>query len=298
MKVVDPHMHLCNFHQIHYPWLEDPKDQWLLGPYRSIAKASFLAEFLSNSGDIEVTKIVHVENGSSASDKVDESRWLQSISDDPSFGGRPNGIVVGIDLTDPDAERQLQQQCEFRTVRGVRQILNVHADPYYDFVGRHFMRDSVWLTGFALLRRFGLSFDLQIYPSQMHEATQIAASHPDILMILNHTGMFVDRASVTGWRTWRDGIRELSRYENVAVKISGMGMLDHHWTVESMRPYVLETIDCFGVDRAMFASNFPVDGLYSTYSDTWHAFEQCVLDMSESDKDQLFRSNAERLYRI
>jgi predicted TIM-barrel fold metal-dependent hydrolase len=291
-------MHLCNFHEIHYPWLESPTDQWLLGPYRSIARDFLLEDFLSTTGDIEVTKIVHIENGPSVSDRLAETRWLQTVLDGPSSGGRPNGIVAGIDLSLPDAELQLKEQRQFRTVRGVRQILNVHPNSHFDFVGRHFMRDSTWLAGFAQLSRYDLSFDLQIYPSQMQEAADLAARYPDIQIVLNHTGMFVDRTTVAGWRDWRDGIRKLSKQENVAVKISGMGMLDHKWTVESIRPYVLETIDCFGVDRAMFASNFPVDGIYASYEAIWHAFAQCVCDMADIEKDQLFRLNAERIYRI
>ncbi len=298
MKVVDPHMHLCNFNQINYPWLRRPNDQWLLGPYSSIAKEYLLDDFLNSSGEIEVTKIVHIENGPCASDRLTETRWLQTIVDDSSSRGRPNGSVAGVDLSQPDIELQLKQHCESRIVRGVRQILNAHADPHFDFVGRHYMQEPTWLTGFALLRRFNLSFDLQIYPSQMQEATNLAAQHPDVQLILNHTGMFVDRTTVNGWRGWRDGIRQLSKQENVAVKISGMGMLDHKWTVESIRPYVLETIDCFGVNRTMFASNFPVDGLYATYEATWHAFADCIAGMNDGEKEQMFRHNAERIYRI
>jgi predicted TIM-barrel fold metal-dependent hydrolase len=298
MKVVDPHMHLCNLDQVRYPWLETPADNFFIGPYGSIAKNLFLDEFLSGTGDIEVVKAVHVENGSADSHWLAESRWLQSVADDPASGGRPNAIVAGIDLSRSDAEDHLRRQAEITGVRGVRQILNVHHDPYYDFVGYDFMREEAWRAGFALLARFGLSFDLQIYPSQMPQAARLAADHPGTLMILNHTGMFVDRNSPEGWRAWREGMRKLAAQENVAVKISGMGMIDHRWTVESIRPYVLETINCFGMERSMFASNFPVDGLYGTYSALWHAYENCVSGISGAEKEKLFRSNAEKFYRI
>jgi predicted TIM-barrel fold metal-dependent hydrolase len=298
MKVVDAHMHLCNLDQVRYPWLETPADNWFIGPYGSIAKSHSLDDFLGGTGDIEVVKTVHIENGSAESHWLAESRWVQSIADNPRSGGRPNAIVAGIDLSRPNAEELLRRQAEIPGVRGVRQILNVHPDPYYAFAGRDFMREEGWRAGFARLARFGLSFDLQIYPSQMLQAALLAADHPDTLIILNHTGMFVDRHSTSGWRTWRDGMRELASQENVAVKISGMGMIDHQWTVESIRPYVLETIDCFGVERSMFASNFPVDGLYGTYSGLWQAYEDCVSGMSSWEKERLFRSNAERFYRM
>jgi predicted TIM-barrel fold metal-dependent hydrolase len=90
----------------------------------------------------------------------------------------------------------------------------------------------------------------------------------------------------------------LAAASNVAVKISGLGMFDHHWTVESLRPYVLEAIDAFGVERSMFASNFTVDRLYGTYTDLWQAFAAVVAGASDTEKAALFRENAERIYRI
>jgi predicted TIM-barrel fold metal-dependent hydrolase len=93
-------------------------------------------------------------------------------------------------------------------------------------------------------------------------------------------------------------MRELAACPNVAVKISGLGMLDHLWTVESLRPLVLETIDAFGTERSMFASNFPVDRLYRDYATLWRAFEAIVYGASEAEKAALFRGNAERIYRL
>jgi predicted TIM-barrel fold metal-dependent hydrolase len=90
----------------------------------------------------------------------------------------------------------------------------------------------------------------------------------------------------------------LAGCRNVSVKISGFAMFDHAWTVESLRPYVLETIDTFGVERAMFASNFPVDRLFGSYTDVWQAYAAIVDGASDTEKDALFRRNAERFYRI
>jgi predicted TIM-barrel fold metal-dependent hydrolase len=75
-------------------------------------------------------------------------------------------------------------------------------------------------------------------------------------------------------------------------------MFDHRWTVESLRPYVLETIEAFGVDRCMFASNFPIDGLHSSYGALWQAYAETVADASAAEREALFLRNAERYYRI
>lgn len=297
MKVVDPHIHLWDLDELHYPWLAKP-NQTFMGDYGAIIKTQGVSDFLSETGEIEVVKVVHIEAAHDPADPCAETHWLQSLADDPANQGFPHGIVAYADLSAPNVERLLAAHAESSNVRGIRQILNVHPDPLFDYVGRHFMREPAWRTGFSLLSKYGLSFDLQIYPSQMLEAAELAREHPDTMLILNHTGMFVDRDTVGGWREWRDGMRALAELPNVAVKISGMGMADHDWSVESIRPYALETIDAFGVDRSMFASNFPVDRLYGSYEQLWRAFAQIVEGASESEKGLLFRENAERIYRI
>jgi len=75
-------------------------------------------------------------------------------------------------------------------------------------------------------------------------------------------------------------------------------MFDPGWTVESLRPYVFETLEAFGPDRAMFASNFPVDKAASDYQTLWEAFAAIVATLTESEQAGLMRSNAERFYRI
>jgi predicted TIM-barrel fold metal-dependent hydrolase len=297
MQVVDPHIHLWDLEALHYPWLAEPR-RTFMGEYGSLAKTHAVEEFLADAGQVEVLKVVHVDAGHDPADPVAETRWLQSLADAPDSRGMPQGIVAYADLSAPDAENLLARHAQCPNLRGIRQILNVHPDPLYDYVGRHFMREPAWRQGFKLLRRHGLSFDLQIYPLQMPEAAELARANPDTTLVLNHTGMFVDRATVAGWRAWRDGLRELAACPNVSVKISGLGMIDHDWTVESLRPYVLETIDAFGVERAMFASNFPVDRLYGTYEALWNAFATIVTGASEAEKAALFRDNAQRIYRI
>jgi predicted TIM-barrel fold metal-dependent hydrolase len=294
MQVVDPHIHLWDLSTHHYPWLANPQTSFV-GDARDLQHDYLLADLLRDAEDIEVLKLVHVDANHDPADPVEETRWLQSVADKD---GMPNGIVAGADLSAENAEQVLEAHAAFANTRGIRQILNVHRNKLYDYVGRHYMREPQWRKHFALLRRFGMSFDLQLYPSQMEEAAQLAREHADTQFIVNHAGMFVDRDSTPGYRTWREGMRMLAACPNVAVKLSGFAMFDHDWTIESLRPYVHETIDTFGSDRAMFASNFPVDRLFGTYTALWNAYARIVGDASDSEKQALFVGNAQRIYRI
>ncbi|MFM0516732.1 MULTISPECIES: amidohydrolase [Caballeronia] len=294
MQVVDPHIHLWDLKTHHYPWLANPQTSFV-GDARDLKHDYLLADLLNDAQDIDVLKLVHVDANHDPADPVEETRWLQSIADKD---GMPDGIVAGADLSADNAEQVLEAHAAFANTRGIRQILNVHDNKLYDYVGRHYMREPQWRKHFALLKRFDMSFDLQLYPSQMEEAAQLAREHADTQFIVNHAGMFVDRNSTHGYRAWREGMRMLAACPNVAVKVSGFAMFDHDWTIESLRPYVHETIDTFGIARAMFASNFPVDRLFGTYTALWNAYAHIVGDASESEKQALFVRNAERIYRI
>lgn len=295
MKIVDPHVHLWDTRQVSYPWLLKPQLAYS-GDNRLLPQRHDVAAFLERVGDIEVEASVNVE--ANPADPVAEAAWLQAQADAPASRGQPQGIVACADLASPTAPDLLERLAAYRNLRGIRQILNVHADPRYNYVGRQYLEQREWRQNLARLHSYGWSYDLQIYPAQVPLAVEVVRANPGIRFILNHAGMFVDREAPPGWRQWRDGLRALAALENTAVKVSGLAMFDHHWTVESFRPYVLEVIDAFGASRSMFASNFPIDGLHATYSSLWHAYGKIVAGASPAEREQLFIGNARRLYRL
>jgi predicted TIM-barrel fold metal-dependent hydrolase len=295
MRIIDPHQHFWKLDAAHgYPWLQKrPLGPSVAGDLSRIAHDYLAADYLADTAGFDVTKSVHVE--AIAKDPVGETRWLQEIADVQGF---PHGIVARTELHLPGAEADLEQQRQFPNIRGIRHIVNWHKDPNVSYIDRSdLLTNADWLRGFALLKNYDLSFDLQLYPSQMKDAAGVAHRHPDTSIILNHAGMPVDRDQA-GLAEWREGMRALAANQNVTVKISGLGMVDWHWTTDSIRPFVLETIEIFGVDRSMFASNFPVDKIYSDFATLYRAFFDIVGDFSESEKAKLFHDNAERIYRI
>jgi predicted TIM-barrel fold metal-dependent hydrolase len=101
-----------------------------------------------------------------------------------------------------------------------------------------------------------------------------------------------------GLARWRRGMARLAEHPNVAVKLSGLGMFDLSWTTDSIRPFVVETIGAFGVERCLFASNFPVDKLMSGYDRLWASFAEIAAGFSEDERSKLFHDNAARVYRL
>lgn len=296
LRIVDPHMHLWDLSRHYYSWLQDdPLPNNPAGDVSGIAHKSYgLDEYFADAAGWTIDAVVHVECGLPKKDQLSETDWLQSMADARGF---PQGIVAGAGLNDPDVEALLAAHAARRNVRGIRQIVNWHADALKTYTPRDLLEDSAWRAGFKLLAKYKLSFDLQIYPSQMPASAALAAAHPETLIVLNHTGMATDR-DPEGIAAWKRGMAELARQPNVAVKISGLGAVDRAWTMGSIRPFVLETIELFGPDRAMFASDFPVDRVHGSFAAHFNAFDAITRDFSADERAKLFGASAARLYRL
>jgi predicted TIM-barrel fold metal-dependent hydrolase len=293
---VDAHHHFQDIETHYYPWLCDkdapPKLEGDLTPLR---RNYLPADYLADMQSINLVKSVHVQNGWDPGDPAGETRWLQGLAD---RGGFPHAIVAAADLAAPGVERLLEAHRAFPNVRGIRQILNWHPDPLYRVAPRaDLMDDAAWRRGYALLKRFDMSFDLQIYWPQMADAFRLARSFPDTLMILNHFGMPVDR-SPGGIASWAAALAHLAQAPNIMVKLSGLGLGHPRWTAEDTIPLLRRAIDIFGTGRVMFGTNLPVDSLFSSARRIIEAYETVVERHTPAEREALFRTNAERAYRI
>jgi predicted TIM-barrel fold metal-dependent hydrolase len=159
------------------------------------------------------------------------------------------------------------------------------------------MSDPRWKRGYALLARHGFSFDLQTPWWHLPEAAALARECPATTIIVNHTGLPSDR-SPDGLEAWRDALETVAAEPNIALKISGLGQAEGGWSYASNRRVVRDAITIFGVERCMFASNFPVDSLCADYDTIFDGFHRSVDDFSAEDQARLFHENARRLYRI
>ncbi len=298
MKIIDTHIHLWDLEKNHYPWLVEPIKHFA-GDFSPLAKSYLFGDLHDDASGVDLHKCVHIQaEFDHDQDPVIETAWLQSVADNPASRGMPHGIVAYADLAAPDVEDVLARHVEYPNMRGIRHMLNYEEDPALRFTDHeHLMSDPEWQRGFRLLAKYNLSFDLQIWPWQMEEAAQLAKKIPDVPIVLNHTGMPKD-LDLSLMDQWKSGLQLLAESPQVTVKISGLPMMDKNWTVEMIKPFVLGTIEIVGVNRCMFASNFPVDKLMTDYGRLWEAYDEIVKDFSDEDRAGLFWKNAERYYHI
>jgi predicted TIM-barrel fold metal-dependent hydrolase len=283
LVVCDPHVHIWDLATGLYPARVRRRDAGEpgIGDYH-------IADLRADCGPVVVATAVHVE--AFPTDGLAEALHVTALAE-AAGGGLPQGIVANADLSSADADAALGALAALPRVRGIRQALN-RADETRDL-----LRDPRWREGFALLARHGLSFDLQIAPERMREAAALLAGHPEIPVALNHAGWPKARGFAQ-WQAWRDGLRALAALPQVHAKISGFGMFERDWTLESIRPYAFEVVDAFGTDRVMFASNFPVDRLARGYPALWQAFAALADDLDPAMRDRVLRANAEAFYRL
>ena len=163
---------------------------------------------------------------------------------------------------------------------------------------RTLMSDDAWRKGYELLEKYGLMFDLQTPWWNLPEAVSLACDFPDTTIILNHTGLPAQR-SHEGLAGWHKHMAALAECENVMVKVSGIGLKDVPWTVESNGWIISEVLAMFGPDRIMFASNFPVDSLCGSFPDIFHGFMTvCAMKgYSYAAQRKMFHDNCKRVYR-
>lgn len=292
---VDAHIHLWDLDRIAYPWLTPPfADDGPNGSVEPIAKTYLIDDYLVDAARWNVCGVVHIDAGAVADAALAETEWLQATAD---ARGLPSGIVAFAALDDPEVERLLAAHAAHRSVRGIRHIVNWHADPQRSYTPRDVTGDDAWTRGFALLGKYGLSFDLQAYAGQFAGLAQLIARHPETPVIINHAGMAVDTDDA-GRAAWRKGMRGLAALPHVSVKVSGVGFVHRLWTVDLVRDYVLETIAIFGPDRAMFASDFPTDKLFGGFDKTLDAYAEIIAGFSEDERRAMWGRNANRIYRL
>ena len=243
------------------------------GDYSALRRRYLVDDYRRDSARWNVTHGVYVEAEWDPRDPAGEMRFVSGFVQ----AGFPTVAIAQAWLDREDCAAVLESHASRGFVRGVRHKPKPGM-----------MSDSRWRAGYRRLAPLGLHFELQAPWRQLEEAAHLARDFPDTAIVLNHTGLPLDD-ELAGWRAAMSG---LASCRNVAVKISGLGR------VTRKREVVLGAIELFGVERCMFASNFPVDGLCGSFDEVYSAFDDITRAFGEYDRRALFHDNAMRHYRM
>ncbi|MGA3148019.1 MAG: amidohydrolase family protein [Acidimicrobiales bacterium] len=280
-RVVDAHVHLWDPARTDwYPYLSHPPQQ---GPgdasrmYRRFDVDTYRAE----SSRWNVEKFVNVA-AATGRHSIEETIELD---DGANAGGGPDAIVGGLPPTDTLAEavELLDRQMTASRFRGVRPM-GIHDGPLPD------------VGVLEALEERNLLFELMTHADQLQVAAEQLAGL-DLTVVVEHTG-WPRSATDEEHALWRVGIDALAGLgQHVVCKLSGLAMPFGSMSADTLAPWLEYAIDAFGVDRCMFASNFPVDAVYGTFDDLYSAFSAITAGLDGESREKLFAGNAERVYR-
>ena len=314
--IIDPHHHL---------WRGDPAR--LVEPY-------LLAQLWADTGSgHRIEKTVFVEcraswrrEGPEHLRPVGETEFVQGVARASREGGGGAviaGIVAHADLRLPEATLREVLSAHEHAAQGLfRGIRHSGAcDPHpqaLSIPGRAppgLYADPDFRRGVALLGRLGLSYDTWHFHHQNAAFAELARAVPDTTLVLDHFGTPLGVGPYAGQQdaifgAWQRDIEALAHCPNVVAKIGGLAMPDNgfgwHETgapssdefVAAQARYYLHTIECFGPERCMFESNFPVDRFSLSYGVLWNGLKKIAAPFSASERDAMFFGTAARIYRL
>ncbi|MCC6947151.1 MAG: amidohydrolase family protein [Bradyrhizobiaceae bacterium] len=296
LPIADCHQHFWRLDRHYYPWLCDPEPvHFRYGDYSAIKRNYMPPDYRRDAGANRVVKTVHEEAWFDPRDPVAETRFVETVA---AEFGLPTALVGAAWPARADIEAVLAGHAASPLARGIRNFPAAAADPREAKRGAPgSMDDPEWRRGYALLERYGFSCDIQTPWWHMEALAELAADFPRTQIVIVHTGLPSDR-SPAGLAGWRRALERAAEHPNVAIKVSGLGEPGRPWTLESNGPVIRDAIAIFGPERAMFASNFPVDGIVGTFETIYDGFRAAVADRPLAEQRALFHDNAVRIYRL
>jgi L-fuconolactonase len=273
---IDAHQHFWRYEAAEYAWIGDDM-------------AALRRDYLPPEAEREMASVgfdacVAVQ----ARQTLEDTRWLLSLADaHPSIAG----VVGWIDLQADDARRQLELVAEHPKLVGIRHVFQSEPDD-------RFMLRPGFCRGLALLEEYGLAYDILVYSRHLPVAVELVERFARQRFVLDHLGKPDIRHGEL--RAWERHLRALADCPNVSAKLSGL-VTEADWTAwtpSDIRPYLDVAFDCFGADRLMIGSDWPVCTVAADYARTMAVVSDYVADRPAHERDAVLGGNAQRFWNL
>ena len=286
MKIIDTHQHLWDLEQFSYSWT----------PNQPALNRSFeLNDYYEATRDLTISKSVHVEADVDEEFILGETLHVLSLArnDDNPIAG----VVAAARPEYDDFREYINRIAGHRSLKGLRRILHTEPD--------ELSTTTTFVENVKSLEDFGLTFDICVLARQLPRAIDLVKQCPNVNFILDHCGNpnLRSDAEEKEFERWREGLREIAAFPNVVCKVSGIVVntdlsAPTRWSAETLRPAVEHVIACFGWDRVMFGSDWPVCTLAASFKEWAETLLLLTKDAGEENQRKLFYENAIRVYRL
>jgi L-fuconolactonase len=273
---IDAHQHFWRYDPAEYGWIDEP----MAALRRDFLPADLEPLLRGDGGD----GCVAVQ----ARQTLEETRFLLDLADSHSF---IKGVVGWVDLQSPQARLQLQSFAGRPKLVGIRHIVQGEPD-------QRFLLRPDFGRGVALLEDFDLAYDILIYPRHLPVAAEFVARFPRQRFVLDHLAKPPLRAGGLG--AWERDLRALAAAPNVWAKLSGLVTEADWgaWTAAQLRPCLDPAFDCFGPERLMIGSDWPVCTVAADYSRTLAVVRDYLEARPPAEAEAVLGGNAARFWRL
>jgi len=272
---IDAHQHYWQYEPTAYAWLDDS-----LRPLRRHFTPDEAWHEMRQAG-FERSIAVQVRQS------LEETRWLLALADAHPFIA---GVVGWVDLGSPAVEADLDAIAAHRKLIGVRHIVQAEPDG--------FLASPGFRRGVARLDRYGLTYDVLVYARQLPDAVDFVRALPEQRFIVDHLAKPDIKGG--GYAAWRQHFAALAELPHVWCKLSGLVTEAdwQSWTAEDLRPYVQTALDCFGPERLMIGSDWPVCTVAGSYARTIQAMEDALGGCTSAERASVLGGTAQRLWNL
>ncbi|MCY3741479.1 MAG: amidohydrolase family protein [Candidatus Poribacteria bacterium] len=277
--IVDTHVHLWHPEQLRYPWLSEVPP--LNRPY-------LLKDYIAAYGALEIESIVFVQCDTHPDDGLKETAWVTSLA---AVEPRIQGIVAWAPLEEGEQVAPfIEKLAANPLVKGIRRLIQSES---IDFCVQ-----PNFVSGVKTLSHYDLSFDICIFHPQLANAIRLVEQCPHVRFILDHIGKPDIKHQL--FDPWKEEIQVLASFPNVHCKISGLVTEANleGWTPADLQPYIEHVISCFGFERVIYGSDWPVSTQASDYPHWVQTLQDAVSGCSSEALGNLFRDNAIKFYRL
>jgi L-fuconolactonase len=277
-NIIDAHQHFWGLSlPFNYAWLD--------GPQHAPIRRDFLPQDLEpHLRAVGVQRTIFVQT----QHDLEENRWALGLAASCPFIA---GIVGWVDLASAACEEQVLESKKYPKFVGVRHI--TQDEPDDDFIVR-----ADILRGLGVLEKHQVPFDLLFYVKHLRHVTTLAPRLPGLNMVIDHLA----KPHIRQRRTddWLPPFRQAAEFPNLYCKLSGMiTEADwRSWTAADLKPYVQAALECFGPERCMFGSDWPVCELAGSYEQAYEALIEALGPLSQSERAAVFGGTACRFYGI
>ena len=282
-QYIDAHQHFWHYDPAKHLWMSEK-----MGILKKDYLPTDLEPLLKNSG---LGGCVAVQ----ANQAEEENTFLLALAEKHDF---IKGIVGWVDLQSPNVEERLAYYSQFSKIKGFRHVLHDESDI-------NFMLRPAFLKGISLLKKYGFTYDVLIFPNHLSNTLKLVKAFPEQPFVIDHIAKPPIKkgtisVGIPSEKQWQKALKAVADHKNVSCKISGMVTEADwtHWQQADFTPYIDAVVELFGIDRIMYGSDWPVCTLAATYEKQFAIVKHHFSTLSETEQEKFFGGNAIQFYNL